>query len=299
MILVTSANGNQGKQLLPRLTAAGLAVRALVRTEASAEALAATGINDIIVGDMGNPAVLAQAMQGIEKVYHIGPSVHPQERAMGFAAIDAARAAGVQHFVFSSVLHAITTDFVQHEIKRDIEEHLISSGLEFTILQPTNYMSPIKLRPVFEKGVFRLSWSLERRQSLVDLADVAEVATMVLTDSERHAGATYELVAPGRYNAHDLGAIISKAVGRPVPVEQVHADTFLREMFGDVTPEQLPHETRVLRSISARNSSHDFIGNPNVLTWLLGREPTSYEQFVRRTYEAYLASGKMLFSTAR
>ena len=40
---------------------------------------------------------------------------------------------------FSSVLHAITTDLIQHELKRDIEEHLVSSGLEFTILQPANF----------------------------------------------------------------------------------------------------------------------------------------------------------------
>jgi uncharacterized protein YbjT (DUF2867 family) len=108
---------------------------------------------------------------------------------MGFAIVNAARAAGVQQFVFSSVLHAITTDLVQHEIKRDIEEHLLSSGLEFTILQPSNYMLPLKLRPVFERGVFELSWSLERRQSLVDLGDVTDVARIVLTDSARHAGA--------------------------------------------------------------------------------------------------------------
>ena len=100
---------------------------------------------------------------------------------MGFAVVDAAKAGGVRHLVFSSVLHAITTDLVQHEIKRDIEEHLLSSGLEFTILQPANYMLPLKLRPVFEQGVFELSWSLERRQSLVDLDDVTEVACMVLT----------------------------------------------------------------------------------------------------------------------
>ena len=62
----------------------------------------------------------------------MGPTIHPRERDMGFAVVDAARAEGVKHLVFSSVLHAITTDLVQHEIKRDIEEHLLSSGLEFT-----------------------------------------------------------------------------------------------------------------------------------------------------------------------
>jgi uncharacterized protein YbjT (DUF2867 family) len=76
---------------------------------------------------------------------------------MGFAVIDAARTAGVRHFVFSSVLHAITTDLIQHDIKRNLEEYLLSSGLEFTILQPANYMLRHRLKPAFEMGVFRLA----------------------------------------------------------------------------------------------------------------------------------------------
>lgn len=96
-------------------------------------------------------------MTRLGKVYHIGPTAHPREHAMGFAVVDAAKAEGVQHLVFGSVLHAITTDLVQREIGRDIEQHLLSSGLEFRILQPTNYTLPLKLRPVFEKGVFELS----------------------------------------------------------------------------------------------------------------------------------------------
>ena len=163
MLLVTAANGNQGKLLVPKLLSAGLRVRACVRSEASANQLRTAGVADVVVGDLGEPAVITRAMSGIEKVYHVGPTADPREREIGFAMVDAARAAGVGHFVLSSVLHAVTTDLVQHEIKRDIEEHLLSSGLEFTILQPSNYMLPVKLRPVFEEGVFRLSWSLERR----------------------------------------------------------------------------------------------------------------------------------------
>jgi hypothetical protein len=86
----------------------------------------------------------------------------------------------------------------------------------------------LKLRPVFSKGVFELSWSLDRRQSLVDLDDVTDVACMVLIDSERHAGATYELAAPGRYTAHELGAIIARVLGRPIEVREIDADTYLK-----------------------------------------------------------------------
>jgi uncharacterized protein YbjT (DUF2867 family) len=291
MILVTAAYGNQGKLLVPKLLAAGQEVRACVQSQASAGQLRALGVRDVVVGDISEPAVLAQAIRGAQKVYHVGPTAHPRERDMGFALVDAARAEGAGHFVFSSVLHAITTDLVQHEIKRDIEEHLLSSGLEFTILQPANYMLPLKLRPVFERGVFELSWSLERRQSLVDLGDVTDAACLALTNSDRHAGATYELVAPGRYTAHDLGAIISRVLGRPIAVREIDADTYLKAWVGDTDPGQVTHQVRVLRAISARYSSHDFVGNPNVLTWLLGRPPTTFEEYVGHQHEAFLRDG--------
>jgi uncharacterized protein YbjT (DUF2867 family) len=287
LILVTAAHGNQGKLLIPRLVAAGVALRACVRSDESARTLRAAGVTDVVVGDMSHPDVLAQAMDGVEKVYYVGPALHPKERDMGIAAIDAARAAGVQHFVFSSVLHAIITDLVQHEIKRDLEEYLISSGMEFTILQPANYMLGHRLKPAFSKGVFLLSWALDRYQSMVDLGDVTEVAAAVLADSGRHAGATYELVAPGRYTAHDLAKIISRAAGREVVAERIDSEVFLKAAFGVDSLAQFPYQARVSRAISERYSSHDFIGNPNVLRWLLGREPTTFEQFARMGFDTF------------
>ncbi|MBJ7602788.1 MAG: NmrA family NAD(P)-binding protein [Candidatus Dormibacteraeota bacterium] len=284
-VLVTAANGNQGKLLIPRLVAAGVALRACVRSDESARTLRAAGVPDVVVGDISDPAVLSQAIGGVEKVYYIGPALHPKEREMGFAVIDAARVAGVQHFVFSSVLHAITTDLIQHEIKRDLEEYLLSSGLEFTILQPANYMLSHRLGPAFENGVFRLSWALDRYQSMVDLGDVTEVAAAVLADSDHHAGATYELVAPGRYTAHDLARVISEVVGREIVAEQIDSDVFLRAALGTDDLSQFPYEARLLRAISKRYSSHDFIGNPNVLSWLLGRQPTTWERFVQREFD--------------
>ncbi len=285
MILVTAANGTQGKHLVPRLLEAGADVRACVRSESSAAALRAAGVSDVIVGDMADPDVIARAMTGVKSVYHVGPTLDPHEWVMGVTAVDTARASGVTHFVFSSVLHAITTDLIQHEIKRDIEEHLLSSDLEFTILQPANYMLTHRLGPPFERGVFQLSWSLDRRQSLVDPADVAEVAATVLLNREDHLGATYELASPGRYTAYDLARIVSQVVGRDISVEQIDADTFLRRLQND--PGQFEYKVKLARAISARYSAHDFVGNPNVLTWLLGRPPTTWAQFVEAQHRSY------------
>ena len=290
MILVTAANGNQGRRLTPRLLHAGFPVRACVRSEASGQELRDLGVAEVCVGDMADPAFVSAAMRGIDSVYYVGPTLHPAERAMGFAAVDAARAADVGHFVFSSVLHAITTDLIQHEIKRDIEEHLLSSGLEFTILQPANYMLAHRLRSVFDEGVFRLSWSLDRRQSMVDLDDVAEVAALVLDERERHLGATYELVGPGRYTGYEIGRSLSATLGREIGVERMDLAAFVRARFGGGDPDALAHQLRMSQAIEARYSSHDFVGNPNVLAWLLGRPPTSFEAFVRKEHASWIAA---------
>ena len=283
MILVTSAYGNQGKRLVPKLLAAGHRVRACVRGEASADKLRALGVQEIVVGDLADSAVIARAVNGVASVDHIGPTVHPAERAM----IDAARTARVGHFVFSSVLHAISTDLIQHEIKRDQEEHLLSSGLEFTILQPSNYMLPHSVWPVFAGEPFRLTWALDRRQSMVDLDDITDVAALVLGDPERHVAATYELVGPGRFTAHAIAGVLSEVLGREVGAEQLETEAFVRARFGDGDPAVLNYQLKVIGAVTAHYSRHDFLGNSNVLAWLLGRPPTTFEGFVRREYAAF------------
>ncbi len=290
MILVTAANGNQGKELVPRLVAAGAEVRACVRSQESAQALRGAGVADVVVGDMTDPDVLARALHGVERAYYLGPALHPAETRMGLAAVDAAKAAGVGHLVLSSVLHPLITDLVQHVSKRDIEEHLVSSGMEFTILQPANYMLRHRLLPAFEHGVFRLSWALDRAQSMVDVGDVAEVAAAVLTEPGPHAGATYELAAAGRFTAYDIARVIAEVTGREVVAEQIDPDVFLRAALGVDDLDQVPYQRDLLRAIGKRYSSSDFVGNPNVLTWLLGRTPTTFEQFVRRELDAFRAA---------
>lgn len=287
MILMTSANGNQGKRLVPKLLASGHQVRACVRTESSAEQLRTLGAQQVMVGDLADPAFIARAMKGVKSVYHIGPTLHHDERAMGFAMIEAAREEGVDHFVFSSVLHAIASDLIQHEIKRDIEERLLSSGLEYTILQPANYMLPARMKAVFEEGVFRLAWSLDRRQSMIDLEDFTDVVALVLSDRERHGGATYELVGPGRFTAHEIAAVASKVLQREITTERFDVEVFVRERFGNLDPEALQHMLRMNLAISRHYSNHDFVGNSNVLSFLLGRAPTTFEAFVRREYASF------------
>jgi uncharacterized protein YbjT (DUF2867 family) len=209
---------------------------------------------------------------------------------MGFAAVDAAVAAGVKHFVFSSVLHPLLTGLIQHEIKRDIEEHLIQSPIHFTILQPADYMQILRCRGAFETGKFVLAWALDRRQSVVDLDDVADVTVKVLLEGEKHYGATYELSSPGCFTAHDIAAIIADATGRSIAAEETSPEARLRDHFrNNVADEAAGHQLRVFQALRKWYSAHDFVGNPNVLRMLLGREPTTLQQYVAREFAKFRA----------
>ena len=64
------------------------------------------------MGDALDPLILAEAMEGVDSVFHVGPSFHPQEAEMGVRVVDAAINAGVEHFVYDSVLHPQITCFI-------------------------------------------------------------------------------------------------------------------------------------------------------------------------------------------
>lgn len=76
MILVTSAFGNQGKILIPKLRAAGFKVRAMRTAEGGAEELVALGANEVVIGDLSDRATLRKAVSNVDTIYHIGPSAH-------------------------------------------------------------------------------------------------------------------------------------------------------------------------------------------------------------------------------
>lgn len=298
MILITAAYGNQGQRLIPLLARAGKKVRAM-RASGDLAALKALGATEAIHGDASDPAHLARAMQGIETVYHVGPSLHPREREMGLAVVDACEVAGVKHLVFSSVLHAIIGDLIQHRAKLAIEQRIVESKVNWTILQPTNYMLPAWSYPVFRTEVFRLWWSLERRQSLLVLDDFAEASAKVICEGSRHYGATYELSSEDCLTAYQIAEIFAKITGRPIRAEEVSPDEFMVKYRKHpsveaklkagltVTAKDFPYEFEVFRAIGACYTKHDFVGNPNVLTWLLGRKPTSVEGYLRNEYARF------------
>lgn len=278
MILITGAAGKTGLAVTRALARRRAAVRALVYRHAYVEPARAAGAQDVVVGDMRDEKLLATAVRSVRAIYHIAPNMNPDEVQMGVAALQAAQDAGVEHFAYHSVLHPQTETMPHHWNKLRVEEKLFESGLPFTILQPAAYMQNISgnWQTIAAEGVHRVPYPVSTRLSLVDLADVAEGAAKILTEPG-HAGATYELVGTPPLAQTEVAHSLSSALGRLVRAEEISLDAWQEQAEAAGLP---PYAIQTLSQMFRYYAAHGFVGNSNVLTWLLGRPPTSLADFL-------------------
>lgn len=279
MILITGASGKTGRSVLAALARAGAKTRALVQRPSQVESLIAIGAREVVVGDLRDPTDMRRAFEGARAVYHICPNMHPDEAAIGRAAIGAAREAGLEHFVFHSVLHPRVERMPHHWNKSLVEEDLFESGMDFTILQPTAYMQ--NLLGGWEqvlRGILRNPYPVATRLSLVDLEDVAQAAALVLTH-DGHRNATYELVGTTPMTQAAVAETLSEALGRPVVAEEEPLHTWEARGLAAGLKE---YPRAALKAMFHYYAEFGMAGSPTVLRWLLGREPTTLVGFARR-----------------
>lgn len=224
--------------------------------------------------------VVERAVEGVRAIYLIAPNVSPDEAPIGEIAIAAARSAGVERFVFHSVLHPQIEAMPHHWQKARVEEHLFASGLRFTILQPTVYMQNVAAHwdQIVEHGRYPVPYSPETCLSLVDLEDVAQAAAIALTEAGLF-GATVELVGAPALSQIDIADTLSAELDRPVEAEVTSLEAWERSArasgMGD-------YQVGALIKMFHYYEKYGFVGSPNALHCLLQRQPTSFAEFVRR-----------------
>jgi len=283
MILVTGAAGKTGKAVIKALAHKGAGVRALVRNPEHAGGLMALGAAEVTVGSFDDAHALESAAAGVRAIYHICPNVSRDELAYTRAIAEAARTNGVRRFVYHSVLHPQIEAMPHHWQKMRSEELLFAQRFELTVLQPTAYMQNIlgAWRGVVADGIFRVPYPVATRLSLVDLEDVAEAAALVLTQ-DRHAGATYELVGTEPLSQSEVAASIGAATGREVRADSEPVAAWEERAHSASMGER---ERAALIAMFRYYAEYGLIGNPNTLTWLLGRAPTSLPAFLGRNVD--------------
>jgi uncharacterized protein YbjT (DUF2867 family) len=267
---MVGATGRHAHLVLDELTKRGVGLRALVRNEERARVAQENGAEETVIGDLTEPASLTEAVAGVDGVFHIGPAHAAREADMGLAIVDAARAAGVRKFVYSGVIHPSISAMTNHAAKLPVEDALYSSELDFTVLQPARFMQNFERswNDVVEHDRLAQPYSLTAKMCSVDYRDVAEVAAMAMTGNDLSYG-TFELCAPGMQDTHEVAAIISEVLGRPISAVQIPLHQFASQLpegpFRDGMTRMMAHYER-----------HGLPGgNPLVLRAILGREPRS------------------------
>ena len=144
-ILITGATGRQGGGVVRHMLPKGWKLRALTRNPegAAARDLARRGV-EVVPGDLEDPASLERPLRGAYGVYSVqdfwAVGVR-REVQQGRNLADAAKKAGVAHFVFSSLGGAERNSGIDHwESKWEIEQHIRKLGLPATMIRSVAFM---------------------------------------------------------------------------------------------------------------------------------------------------------------
>jgi uncharacterized protein YbjT (DUF2867 family) len=275
-VLMVGATGKYASHVIPELKQRGVTIRALVRNPDKLDAARHQGADQAVVGDLGDADSLHAAASGVEGVFHLNPAFAPNEAALGMAMVEAAKAAGVRKFVFSSVIHPSISALSNHAAKRPVEEALCESGMQFIILQPTMFMQNFDSgwKVVREKGRFALPYSKHAKASYVDYRDVAEVAAIALT-SDRLDYGTFELCDAGMVDRVELAAMMSEALDQPIEAGEQSFEDWAQTAH---IPEGAMREG--MKKMYAHYDRYGFPGgNALVLQAILSREPRSLRHY--------------------
>lgn len=291
MDLVVGATGTLGRQICENLKRKGRNVRALVRKGSNAarvESLRAIGV-ETTLGDTKDRASLEAAMRGATNVICTasstlsrgdGDSIDTVDRAGNLSAIDAAKAAGVDQFVFVSFPDSETT-FPLRAAKAEVEKGLQASGLAFTILQPVYFLETWFSQPLgfdvasrtartYATGTGRISW--------VSFLDVAQVAAQSLSlDLARNRIFTFG--GPEAISQRQVIEIFERLGGQPFAVQDIPREALLQQFETSVDPMEKSFAAMMLILGHGDRWQYD---NADLLS-VFDVELTSPHEFVQRS----------------
>lgn len=272
MIVVTAAGGQTGTAVVRALRERGQQVRAVVSRPGPRPELTGLGA-EVVVAELTQPIPWSGVLAGADALYLIWPNFDPDEADGARALFAEARRAGVGRVVYHSVLRPQARSMPHHAAKDRAEEALDDSGLAWRVLQPCAYAQNLddQLPEVARTGRLRSTWGLRTAQSLVDLADVAEAAAVLLTEDGLDGG-TFEAAGPEALTAPRLAGLIGAHLGREVTAEDVVPRGAVPQSYAG----------RCRRLMFDHYRAHGFVGSPRVLTALLGRPPRSYAEHLAR-----------------
>ncbi len=268
MILVVGATGSVGSEICRRLIAAGKPTRALVRRTSDATKvgnLRNMGVQ-ILEGDLKNRATLDTACAGTDVVVSTasatisrqsGDTLQSVDLEGQISLVDAAKAAGVKHFIYISAHIHSDIQFPLQEAKAGVERRVRESGMTWTILQPTMFMevwlsSLTGFDLVHHRAVVQGTGT--NKISFISYKDVAAYAVAVL-DNPRARNATLVLGGPEPMNPLQVIMLFEDLMGKKFAVQHV-PEQALRQAYTNA-PDPMAKTFAGLGLLHARGDAID------------------------------------------
>ncbi|MEU8222703.1 NAD(P)H-binding protein [Kribbella sp. NPDC048915] len=203
-ILVTGATGHVGRHVVEGLRAAGVSVRALVRTPAGAELPPDV---ELAPGDLFDPASVRRAAAGVDAAFLLWP------------AYDASGAAAVVDELPRRVVYLSSLNAPSGGVWGDVEQLLRNAGKAWTFVRPGGFATNTLTwaDQIRTSDVVRIP-SPEAGRSLIHERDIAAVAVLSLLDGH-HIGRCYDLTGPEVRTQAEQIQIIAQAIGKDIRVE--------------------------------------------------------------------------------
>ncbi|WP_022824666.1 SDR family oxidoreductase [Hymenobacter norwichensis] len=268
-IAITGATGQLGRLVIEKLKAQVPAdqIVGLVRTPAKATDL---GV-EVREADYNQSATLETALVGVNKLLLISSSEVGQRATQHRNVIEAAKKAGVQHIVYTSVLHADSSPLSLADEHRATEADVKASGVAYTLLRngwyTENYTGSI--HGAVAGGAF-IGSAKDGRISSATRADFADAAVAVLT-GEGHENKTYELAGDESYTLTELAAEISRQAGKDIPYKDLPVADYAAALTGFGIPEGFAHGLAGWDANAAEGALFD---DSRQLSKLIGRPTT-------------------------
>jgi len=265
MIVVTGATGQLGRHVVEGLRERGVKFAAGARNTA-----VDLGV-EVRELDYNRPETIDAAFRGAEQVLFISGSEVGQRLPQHTAVVEAAKNAGVRHIVYTSCLHADTTEWVVAPDHKATEQLIRASGIPYTFLRNGGYnendTERIKLAAQF--GVVSTA-AADGRVASAARKDFADAAVAVLTQPG-HENKVYELAGDTAWSYDELAAEIAKVTGRPVEHRSLPVPDFQRLLTEQGLPAEIAGFVAALDNNVATGQIDDTIGE---LSALIGRPTT-------------------------
>ncbi|KAL5343423.1 hypothetical protein BJX70DRAFT_354128 [Aspergillus crustosus] len=260
LLTVFGATGRQGGSVIRTLLADStlsrdFKIRGITRdvTKPDAKALVEKGI-EVVSADMTSVKSLVQAIDGSHSVFLVTTPTFTEnsnlELTQGKNVADAAKQAGVQHLIFSSLLNVTEAtngrlkNVPHFDHKAEVEQYIRASGVPASFVLPGYFMSNYTSMGMIRKGendVFTLAYPVGEGAEfpLIDIdTDLGKYVAAALKNPSKTLGSQI-LAATDYYTSTRILKEFEEVTGNKTRFVQVDNDTYKSFMPGYLGLEML------------------------------------------------------------